>query len=193
MSMSRDGLLPPRFGHLHRKFGTPAFATIVTGFLVGIPALFAPSGIITDLTSIGTLFAFTLVCGGVLLLPRLDRLDATGRKRFQIPYINGRFLLPLLVLFYFYVDNQRLLNAVMSMHMDRQAVLLAAFAVFALGTAVQAFRRRYSLIPCIGMLSCAYLMIEIPVKSWEVFFGWMALGLLIYFFYSRGHSKLREG
>ena len=77
------------------------------------------------------------------------------------------------------------------MHLDRQAVLLTAFAVFALGTAVQSFRRRYSLIPCIGMLSCAYLMIEIPAKSWVVFFGWMAAGLAVYFLYSRRHSKLR--
>ncbi len=191
MSMSRDGLLPPRFGHLHRKFGTPAFATVITGLVVGIPALFAPSDIITDLTSIGTLFAFTLVCGGVLVLPRLSRLDAQGRKRFQIPYINGRFLVPLLVLAYFVLDRERLLHAVSTMHLDRQAVLLTAFAVFALGTAVQSFRRRYSLIPCIGMLSCAYLMIEIPAKSWVVFFGWMAAGLAVYFLYSRRHSKLR--
>ena len=140
MSMSRDGLLPPRFGHLHRKYGTPAFATIVTGVLVAVPALFAPSGIITDLTSIGTLFAFTLVCGGVLLLPRTDALDASGRKRFKIPYINGRFLMPLLVLAYFVIDRERLLIAVTNLHLDRQAILLTAFAVFALGTAVQAFR-----------------------------------------------------
>ena len=191
MSMSRDGLLPPRFGHLHRKFGTPAFATVITGLVVGIPALFAPSDIITDLTSIGTLFAFTMVCGGVLLLPRLSRMDAQGRKRFQIPYINGRFLVPLLVMVYFVLDRERLLTAVTSMHLDRQAVLLTAFAAFAVGTAVQSFRRRYSLIPCIGMLSCAYLMIEIPAKSWVVFFGWMAAGLAVYFLYSRRHSKLR--
>ena len=190
MSMSRDGLLPPRFGHLHRKFGTPAFATIITGLLVGIPALFAPSGIITDLTSIGTLFAFTLVCGGVLLLPRLDRVDPKGRKRFRIPYINARYLLPLLVLAYFFLDRERLFHAITNMHLDRQSVLLVAFAVFALGSAVQAFRRSYSLIPCIGMLSCAYLMIEIPAKSWEVFFGWMATGLVVYALYGRKHSKL---
>ncbi len=192
MSMSRDGLLPPRFGHLHRKYGTPAFATVVTGFVVGIPALFAPSDIITDLTSIGTLFAFTMVCGGVLLLPRLGRMDAAGRKRFQIPYINGRFLLPLMVLAYFILDRERLLHAVTSMHLDRQAVLLTAFAVFALGTSVQFFRRRYSLIPGIGMLSTAYLMIEIPAKSWMVFFGWMAAGLAVYFLYGHRHSKLRD-
>lgn len=192
MSMSRDGLLPPRFGHLHRKFGTPAFATIITGVLVAIPALFAPSGIITDLTSIGTLFAFTLVCAGVLLLPRTDARDASGRKRFRIPLIPGKYLIPAIVLAYLLLDRLRIANAFTSLHLDRQAILLAAFTLFALGTAVQAFRRNYSLIPCIGMLSCAYLMIEIPAKSWAVFFGWMALGLAVYFAYGRRNSRLAE-
>jgi len=191
MSMSRDGLLPAPFGHLHRKYRTPAFATVVTGLLVAIPALFAPSGIMTDLTSIGTLFAFTLVCGGVLLLPKADRLDATGRKRFKIPYVDGRFLVPLLVLVFLVLSRDRIAAALTTLHLDRQAILLLAFVMLALGTAVQAFRRRYSLIPTIGMLSSAYLMIEIPAKSWLVFFGWMAIGLAVYFLYSRGHSKLR--
>ena len=191
MSMSRDGLLPPRFGHFHRRFGTPAYATIVTGVLVGIPALFAPSGLITDLTSIGTLFAFTLVCAGVLLLPRLEREQ--GRKRFRIPFIGGKFLVPGLVLIFIVLDRVRITTAFTSMHLDRQHVLLAAFVLFAMGTAVQAFRRNYSLIPCIGMLSCAYLMIEIPAKSWEVFFGWMALGLAVYFAYGRRNSRLAQG
>jgi hypothetical protein len=52
------------------------------------------------------------------------------------------------------------------------------------------FLRNYSLIPVLGMLCCAYLMIEIPAKSWLVFFGWMGVGLLIYFFYGMRHSKL---
>ncbi|MBP8823439.1 MAG: amino acid permease [Flavobacteriales bacterium] len=190
MSMSRDGLLPQRFGHLHRRFGTPAFATLVTGVLVGIPALFAPSGIITDLTSIGTLFAFTLVCAGVLLLPRMDSRDATGRKRFSIPFISGKYLVPALVIAFIALDRTRIATAITSMHLDRQSILLTAFVVFALGTAVQSFRRNFSLIPCIGMLSCAYLMIEIPAKSWVVFFGWMALGLAVYFAYGRRHSRL---
>jgi APA family basic amino acid/polyamine antiporter len=192
MSMSRDGLLPPRFGHLHRKFGTPAFATVITGLLVGIPALFAPSGIITDLTSIGTLFAFTLVCAGVLLLPRQDRLDEQGRKRFRLPYVNARYLLPLLVVAYLVLDRARIATAFTSLHLDRQSVLLSAFVAFAVGSAVQAYRKHWSLIPCVGMLSCAYLMIEIPAKSWEVFFGWMALGLLFYALYGQRHSKLRH-
>lgn len=70
MSMSRDGLLPKVFSTIHPKFKTPYFATIVTGFFVAIPALFMNLTEVTDLTSIGTLFAFALVCTGVLVLPR---------------------------------------------------------------------------------------------------------------------------
>ncbi len=73
MSMSRDGLLPKAFGKVHKKYHTPYFSTIVTGILVAIPSLFMQSSRMTDLTSIGTLFAFVLVSGGVLLLPKLRR------------------------------------------------------------------------------------------------------------------------
>ena len=74
MSMSRDGLLPFKFANVHPKYKTPAFATLLPGFLVAIPALFIPSSIVTDLTSIGTLFAFVLVCAGVLVYPELQKL-----------------------------------------------------------------------------------------------------------------------
>jgi amino acid transporter len=62
MSMSRDGLLPKKFSTLSPKFKTPGFATIMTGILVGTPVLFIDDKLMTDLTSIGTLFAFVLVC-----------------------------------------------------------------------------------------------------------------------------------
>lgn len=68
MSMSRDGLLPKRFAKVHPKYKTPSFATIVVGFVVAVPALFMNLTMVTDLCSIGTLFAFVLVCGGVLML-----------------------------------------------------------------------------------------------------------------------------
>ena len=56
------------------------------------------------------------------------------------------------------------------------------------------FVKSFSLIPLAGVTCCAYLMIEIPAKSWMVFFGWMALGLSIYFLYGRSRSKLaRQG
>src|SRR6187401_2484614 len=70
MSMSRDGLLPPVFQKIHHKFKTPSFATIVTGLVVGVPILFTDKTFVLDFTSIATLFAFVLVCGGVLLIPR---------------------------------------------------------------------------------------------------------------------------
>ncbi|MFZ9472605.1 MAG: amino acid permease, partial [Sediminibacterium sp.] len=61
MSMSRDGLMPKKFATVHKKFGTPSFATIITGIFVGVPSLFMSISRMTDLTSIGTLFAFVLV------------------------------------------------------------------------------------------------------------------------------------
>lgn len=95
MSMSRDGLLPPRFSRVHPKFKTPSFATIVVGFVVAVPALFMNLTMVTDLCSIGTLFAFVLVCGGVLMLQH--RTDIP-RGKFRTPYLNGKYVLPLLLL-----------------------------------------------------------------------------------------------
>ena len=94
MSMSRDGLLPKRFSKLHPKYKTPSFATIVVGFVVAIPTLFLSSEMVTDLCSIGTLFAFVLVCGGVLMLQ--NRTDIP-RGKFKTPYLNGKYVLPFLI------------------------------------------------------------------------------------------------
>jgi basic amino acid/polyamine antiporter, APA family len=94
MSMSRDGLLPPAFSRIHPKFKTPSFATIVTGFVVAVPALFMNLKIVTDLCSIGTLFAFVLVCAGVL---RLQSTPNNNPGRFKIPYVNSRFVLPVIL------------------------------------------------------------------------------------------------
>ena len=69
-------------------------------------------------------------------------------------------------------------------------ILFLVFMIIAIITAIKSFLGSYSVIPVIGALSCLYLMIEIPVKSWYVFFGWMALGLTIYFLYSMKNSKL---
>ncbi|MEQ1554967.1 MAG: amino acid permease [Ferruginibacter sp.] len=93
MSMSRDGLLPPAFQKLHSKFKTPSFATIVTGLVVGVPILFTDKTFVLDFTSIATLFAFVLVCGGVLLIPR--KVKETGK--FNLPYVNGKYIFPAIV------------------------------------------------------------------------------------------------
>ncbi len=95
MSMSRDGLLPKVFSRVHPKYRTPSFSTILTGFVVAVPALFMNLTEVTDLTSIGTLFAFVLVCGGVL---RLQMTDTTTERRFKTPYVNSKYIIPVLAL-----------------------------------------------------------------------------------------------
>ncbi|WP_432709118.1 amino acid permease [Pedobacter sp.] len=93
MSMSRDGLLPKSFSRIHPKYQTPSFATIVVGFVVAVPSLFMNLTIVTDLCSIGTLFAFVLVCTGVLVLQNRPDIQ---RGKFRIPYVNSKYVIPVL-------------------------------------------------------------------------------------------------
>ncbi|MGZ4049767.1 MAG: amino acid permease, partial [Bacteroidia bacterium] len=95
MSMSRDGLLPKRFSKIHPKYKTPSFATIVVGFVVAVPALFMNLTMVTDLCSIGTLFAFVLVCAGVLVLQNKPDIP---RGKFKTPYINSKYIMPVLLI-----------------------------------------------------------------------------------------------
>lgn len=107
MSMSRDGLLPKRFSKVHPKFKTPSYATIVTGFVVAIPALFLNLTMVTDLCSIGTLFAFVLVCAGVLVLQNKPNIP---RGKFKTPYVNSKYIMPVLLtigLVYAFGYNQK--------------------------------------------------------------------------------------
>lgn len=107
MSMSRDGLLPKKFSTIHPKYKTPSYATIVTGFVVAIPALFLNLTMVTDLCSIGTLFAFVLVCAGVLVLQNKPNIP---RGKFKTPYVNSKYIVPFLLIiglvFAFYYNNK---------------------------------------------------------------------------------------
>lgn len=95
MSMSRDGLLPKRFAKVHPKFKTPSFSTIITGLIVGAGTLFLNIDMVTDLCSIGTLFAFVLVCAGVL---KLNMNPNRPPSRFKTPYINSKYIFTFLLL-----------------------------------------------------------------------------------------------
>src|SRR6185436_18792797 len=97
-------LLPKVFSKIHHKYKTPSFSTIATGLLVAIPTLFMPSSLMVDLTSIGTLFAFILVSGGVLMLPRLD---SSVQRGFKLPHIDGRFIVPIIYLVFVYLFRNR--------------------------------------------------------------------------------------
>ena len=134
MAMARDGLLPQYFSKIHPRFRTPYVTTIWTGLIVGGVAMVTDIGSLADLTNIGTLFAFCLVCVGVLVL---RRTDPTRHRPFRVPLV--------------------------------------------------------PLVPIIGVLMCAGLMFSLLVETWIRFIAWLAIGLLIYFFYGVRHSLLRRG
>jgi basic amino acid/polyamine antiporter, APA family len=145
-------------------------------------------GLMTDLTSIGTLFAFVLVAGGVLMLPKLTgETNSTGK--FKLPYINGRFIIPILFLILVVAWNERIVTSLQNLH-NLQEVLFLIFILVALMMTVLTALKQFSIIPVLGVLSCSYLLIEIPALSWLYFFGWMAFGLTIYFSYGYWKSRL---
>jgi amino acid transporter len=188
MSMSRDGLLPKAFAKIHPKYKTPWFSTIITGILVAIPTLFMESSLMTELTSIGTLFAFVLVSGGVILLPRMQ---GQGKRSFRLPYINGQWIVPFLYLLFLYLFRQRLEDALLHLgSIGLQDALLLVYTLLAGLLAIVTMIKKYSLIPVLGVLFCAYLLIEIGAIAWEWFFIWMGIGLVIYFLYGYRRSRL---
>jgi amino acid transporter len=262
MSMSRDGLLPKKFSRIHPKFKTPSYATVVVGFVVAVPALFMNLTMVTDLCSIGTLFAFVLVCGGVLVLQNKPDIP---RGKFRTPYVNGKYVMPLLLvgtivlLFSSYktetmafLQNDKELKSKEEIidelapkqtlelktnleasnpkemkevggditayyekaeFEDFSADVIAVgfnktelykhgfnhfahkiptwiFILFTIFITFASIAKNLSLIPLLGLLSCLYMMSQIQLSNWLYFMGWLVLGLVIYFGYSRRNSKL---
>ena len=198
MSMSRDGLLPPIFSRLHKKYRTPAFSTLITGILVAVPALFMNLTEVTDLTSIGTLFAFILVSGGVLILH--PRGSDHGEKGFHVPYADSRkYLLPIwgVVLLVIWLSDNGFFVGIFngSNPLNKGFHTQLPMYVFILGaiiTTVYAVIRQWSLIPVLGLLTNLYLMSELGITNWMRFLIWLVIGLFLYFLYGAKHSKLRD-
>jgi basic amino acid/polyamine antiporter, APA family len=130
-AMSRDGLLPSHLARVHPRFGTPHVTTITTGLIVAAGAAFTPLDVSSALCSIGTLFAFMIVCAGVIVL------------RYVRPELPRPFKTPL-----------------------------------------------FPVLPAVGIVACAVLMASLPRTAWERFLIWLAIGLLLYFVYSRRNSRL---
>ncbi len=193
MSMSRDGLLPPAFAKIHPKFKTPSFSTIFTGFLVAVPIFFVDINMVTDICSAGTLFAFCLVCAGVLKL----RMDPSAPKsKFKTPYVNSKFIIPvlfILTLVLLFVYNRSWIDYYLKFESFDAFVTKIPIYFFFIGfatIAVMAFKYSFSLIPTLGLLSCFYMLSQLGYKNWLYFAIWLAIGLIIYFAYGRSHSKL---
>jgi basic amino acid/polyamine antiporter, APA family len=197
--------LPNKFQEIHPKYKTPAFATIITGLLVGLPIFFTDKTFVLDFTSIGTLFAFVLVCGGVLLIPR--RTKTPGK--FHLPYINSKLIFPAIVIaaIVLILTNgggyfRELLNGDFSNYSEATnnsdylfqtpAVKIATilFWLIAFVLAALSFVKNLSLIPLLGLISCLYLLTGMSGSNWKWFFVWFAIGLIIYFLYGYRKSKL---
>ena len=196
MTMSRDGLLPPVFARIHPKFHTPSFSTIVTGLFVGVPALFMNMDFVVDLTSIGTLFAFALVCGGILIIDPYGQSNA----RFKVPYLNGRFLVPLILVVGAVLVLTQAPEAVREFGQNvafangyegfQGQIPMLVFLLACVVLAVVSFTKRLSLLPVLGLLINLYLMAQLHVTNWVWFTVWLIIGLVIYFNYGFKHSKL---
>ncbi len=132
-SMSKDGLIPKLFSDLHPKFKTPYKSNIMLLIMVGSFAAFVPGSVAGDLTSFGTLFAFVIVCAGIIVM----------RKNF--PNLHRPFKTPLV-----------------------------------------------PLVPILGILVCVLMISALDLTTLTVAGLWMLIGLLIYFGYSRKHSKLNS-
>jgi amino acid transporter len=207
LTMSRDGLLPPVFAKVHPTFHTPSFSTIVTGIFVGVPALFLNMDLVVDLTSIGTLFAFALVCGGILIIDPYGKSDA----RFRVPYLNGRWLVPLILVAAIYLIKTYNVAGNHEFWLDASGAhgwLIAdeltgkvtggfahqiptmVFILASLALVVVTFQKKLSLLPVLGLLTNLYLMTQLGINNWTMFLIWLLIGLAIYFGYGYKHSKL---
>lgn len=194
MSMSRDGLLPPAFSKIHKKYKTPYIATIVTALVVAIPALFMNLTEVTDLTSIGTLFAFVLVCGGVLFLPKESEDEKKrNKKRFKIPYINGKYIVPVLFIVGVAIFHKEIFGLFVytgDWHTYKDNLPFFIYIIVEIIVTALTFKKNLSLIPILGLSSSLYLMTELGYTNWLRFLIWLAIGLVIYFAYSYRHSRM---
>jgi basic amino acid/polyamine antiporter, APA family len=185
MTMSRDGLLPKVFSKIHPKFKTPSFATVIAGITVGVPSLFLNMEFVTDLTSVGTFFAFILVCGGVLVIDRERQPDNT---KFRVPYINGKFIMPVLFVVAVGLVSYTVPGYFTGLFEKQPQQLL--FWLVWIGLSIQGARLNLTLIPQLGILINLYLMTELHAQNWIWFVIWLALGLVVYFLYGYRNSKL---
>ncbi len=195
MSMSRDGLLPPVFQKIHHKFKTPSFSTIVTGLVVGVPIIFTDKTFVLDFTSIATLFAFVLVCGGVLFLPRKPK----EAGKFHLPFIPSRIIFPALIIgsiVIFRIVSKNYFSGLFNFNVEGAELTYNVSAIIfwsiCILLSIGAIIKNWSLIPLMGLITCLYLLTGMTAMNWAWFGSWLLLGLVIYLMYGYRKSKLAQ-
>jgi amino acid transporter len=191
MTMSRDGLLPRKFSEIHPKHQTPGFSTLLAGALVAVPSLFMNLNEVADLTSLGTLFAFAVVCAGVL---RMDASGLTTHAKFKVWYLDSRYWLPVIMALLFavlYAANPAFMADTLAPG-DAPLSALPLYVYLVVGAAIAALAvwKRWSLIPVLGLLLNLFMMSQVMFVSWSRFLFWMVLGIGVYAFYGYRKSKL---
>jgi APA family basic amino acid/polyamine antiporter len=200
MTMARDGLMPKKFAEIHPKYKTPGFATIITGLVVGLPIFFTDENFVLDFTSIGTLFAFVLVCGGVLVLSPQSKEEIAARElrgKFKIPYINSQYVFPAIMIVGIILTVNFVpgfFTDVLDFSVDKISTNLpmAVFLLICAIMTVVAFIKKLSLIPLLGLISCCYLLTGMAASNWIWFGIWLLIGLVIYFSFSFKNSVLNK-
>lgn len=195
MTMSRDGLLWKKFSKIHPKYNTPSFATIITGLVVAVPALFFKMDFFVDLTSVGTFFAFILVCGGVLYM---DYSGISKKSKFKVPYVNGKYIIGITLIAAIFLLNHYTPDYWTSwteygfFGLLEHKILSIMFWGAWIALSIFGFKHNFSLLPVAGILVNLYLMSELGSSNWFIFMIWLLIGLVVYFMYGYKKSKLNH-
>jgi hypothetical protein len=134
------------------------------------------------------LFAFVLVCGGVLVLQSQPNRP---ESKFKVPYVNSKFIIPLI-----FMISVTLVGLYAPRHFEgllhKEGLPMLVFWIVALIISILSFLKSYSLIPVLGLLSCFYLMAQESHTNWYRFLIWLVIGLCIYFTYGFKNSRLSK-
>lgn len=191
LSMARDGLIPKRFASIHPRFKTPSFATIITGIAVALPTLFLNSQLVTDLSSLGTLFAFVLVSGGILAISPNDKSHGDGDKSgFRVPYINGQYIVTGLFVTYNGFMRSMPSNHDLTRDWSWEKFPYLTFYIVFLVMSILTWRKQWSVIPVLGVITNLYLIAGIGHWNWLRFGVWCAIGLVVYYLYGLRRSRV---
>ncbi|KAL6076712.1 Amino acid permease [Balamuthia mandrillaris] len=209
--MARDGLLWPAFGTINKRFQTPLFSTIFTGIFVALIAFFIDIVTLGDMISIGTLLAFTLVCGSTIVQRYTSKKeDATtlllNRRNKFSRFFNKRQLVLFLVLtltFGVFLVSVLLKELPSDLTLQLSLCIPIGVLLVVLPFVVLCLLRSEDVpktfhcpfmpvVPCLGIAVNVYLMVGLDWLSWLRLAGWLLIGLVIYLCYGMQHSKLAQ-